>query len=140
MLSPLQRSIVLNSNQKLDDVLQRYDSLCPTTPFCFDLTSDEIACLTSDCHHTIEKTSPDHLKQLFSNSSRMSFGALLHKICLVWHMQGSALGDGRVTTDLILVKVEQQVVQKLEKYSDDQLLDMWTNFSSGCSGNGWSNI
>ena len=129
MLSPLQHSIILYSNQKLHDVLKRYDSLGPTARFCFDLTSDEIARHTSDRHRAIQKTSPDHLQQLFSDSSRMSFWALSHKICLVRRMRGSALGDGRVTTDFISVEVEQQVVQKLEKYGDDQLLDMWTNFS-----------
>jgi hypothetical protein len=44
-------------------------------------------------------------------------------------MRGSALGDGRVTTDFISVAVEQPVVQRLEEFSDDQLLDMRTNFS-----------
>ena len=115
--------------QKLDDVLQKYDSLGPTARFCFGLTRDEIARHTSERHCAIKKTSVDHLKQLFSDSSGMSFGDLSHKICLVRRMRGSALGDGKVTIDLISVEVEQQVVQKLEKYSDDQLLDMWTNFS-----------
>jgi hypothetical protein len=44
-------------------------------------------------------------------------------------MRGSALGNGRITTDLISFAVEQQVVQRLKEFSDDQLLDMWTNFS-----------
>ncbi|KAM6492524.1 hypothetical protein JOM56_012248 [Amanita muscaria] len=119
-------------NESLDkggDQVCRYDSLGPTARFCFDLTSDEIARHNSDRYRAIEKTNPDLLKKLFLDSFGMSFGALSQKICLVRRMRGSALGDGRVTTDLISVEVEQQVVQKLERFSDDQLLDMWTTFS-----------
>jgi hypothetical protein len=129
LLSPLQHSIILYSDQSLDNVLKKYDSLGPTARFCFELTTDEIARHTSDRHRAIENTSPDRLKQLFSNSLGLSFDALSHKICLIQRMRGSALGDGSITTDFISVEVEQQVVQWLEKFSDDQLLDMWTNFS-----------
>ncbi|KAK2460049.1 hypothetical protein APHAL10511_007926 [Amanita phalloides] len=122
-------TIILYSDQTLDKVLKKYDSLGPTANFCFELTSDEIARHTSDRHRAIENTSPDRFKQLFSDSSGLSFDTLSHKICLVRRKQGSALGDGNITTDLISVEVEQQVVQRLEKFSDDQLLDMWTYFS-----------
>jgi len=120
---------ILHSNQGLDRVLQRYDSLGPTARFCFELTPDEVACHISDRDSAIDSTSPDLLKKLFSSSSRLSLDTFSNKICLIRRMRGSALGDGRVTTDLISVAVEQQVVQKLEEFSDDQLLDMWTNFS-----------
>jgi hypothetical protein len=44
--------------------------------------------------------------------------------------RGSGLGGRRVATDLISVAVEERVVQRLEQFSDDQLLDMWNNFST----------
>ncbi|KIL53933.1 hypothetical protein M378DRAFT_972397, partial [Amanita muscaria Koide BX008] len=125
----IEYAIILYSNQKLDDVLQRYDSLGPTARFCFNLTSDEIALHTSDRDSAIDSASPDLLKKLFSSSSRLSLDAFSHKICLIRRMRRSALGYGRITTDLISVAVEQQVVQRLEEFSDDQLLDMWNNFS-----------
>ena len=44
-------------------------------------------------------------------------------------MRGSALEDRRFTTSFISAPVEQQVVQRLQELSEDQLLEMWTNFS-----------
>ena len=41
-------------------------------------------------------------------------------------MQGSALGDGGFTTEFMSTAVRQKVVQRLEQFSDEQLLDMWT--------------
>lgn len=120
---------MLCSTQGLDYVLQRYNSLGPTARFCFELTPDEVARHISDRDMAINSTGPDLLKKLFSSSSRLSLDTFSHKICLIRRMRGSALGDGRITTDLISVAVEQQVVQRLEEFSDDQLLDMWTNFS-----------
>ncbi|KAF8344462.1 hypothetical protein F5887DRAFT_971369 [Amanita rubescens] len=118
----------LFSNQKLHDVLVRYDSLGPTARFCFELTSDEVTGHNSDRDNAINETSPDLLKKFFSDSSRLSLDALSHKICLIRRRPGPALGDRRITTDLISVTVEQRVVQRLEEFSDDQLLDMWNNF------------
>ncbi|KAK2461336.1 hypothetical protein APHAL10511_006863 [Amanita phalloides] len=116
-------------NQGLDDALQRYDSLGPTARFCFELSPDEVARHISERDNAINRISPDLLKQLFLSSSGLSLDNFSHKICLIRRKRGSALGDGRVTADLISVAVEQQVVQRLEVFSNDQLLDMWTNFS-----------
>ncbi|KAF8222024.1 hypothetical protein L208DRAFT_1455233 [Tricholoma matsutake] len=124
----IEYATMLCSNQGLDDVLQRYNSLGPTARFCFQLTPNEVTCHFSDHDTAINSTGPDLLKKLFSSSSRLSLDTFSHKICLIRRMRGSALGDGRITTDLISVAVEQQVVQRLEEFSDDQLLDMWTNF------------
>ena len=130
MLSPLQYSAnILHPNQGLHDVLQRYDSLGPTAHFCFDLTCDEVTRHISDRDRAIYRTSPDDLKKLFFDSSRLSLDTLSHKICQVRRMQGSALGDGGFTTEFMSTAVRQKVVQRLEQFSDEQLLDMWTIFS-----------
>ncbi len=115
-------------------MFRRYDSLGPTPRFCFCLTPDEVTGHISDRDHAINRTSPD-LRMFFSDSSRLSLDALSHIICLIRRMPGSALGDRCVTTDLISVEVKQQAVQRLEEFSDDQLLDMWTNFSK--FGDAW---
>ncbi|KAF8343320.1 hypothetical protein F5887DRAFT_886901, partial [Amanita rubescens] len=120
---------ILHLNRRLDDVLQKYDSLGPTAGFCFELTPDEITHHISDRDSAIDSISPDLFKNPFSSSSRSSFETFSHKICLIRRMRGSELGDWRVTIDLISDAVEQQVVQRLEKFSDGQLLDMRTNFS-----------
>ncbi|KAF8344469.1 hypothetical protein F5887DRAFT_1205044 [Amanita rubescens] len=73
----------LFSNQKLHDVLERYDSLGPTARFCFELTSDEVTGHISDRDNAINETSPDLLKTLFSDSSQLSLDTLSHKICLI---------------------------------------------------------
>ena len=127
MLSPLQHSAnILHPNQRLHDVLQRYDSLGPTARFCFDLTCDEVTRHISDRDKTIYRTSPDDLKKLLFDSSRLSLDTLSHEICLVRRMRGSALGDGGFTTEFISAAVRQKVIQRLEQFSDEQLLDMWT--------------
>lgn len=126
MLSPLQHSTL--HSDSLNDVMKKYYSLGPTPRFCFDLVPDEIELYISDRHRAIENTSFDRLKQLFLDSSGLSFDDVSHTICLVQRKRGSALG-GIVTADLISVEVKQQVVQRLEKLSDVQLLDMWTTFS-----------
>ena len=130
ILSSLQISTnILHSNQGLDDMLQRYDSLGPTACFCFELSPDEIAHDIFERDSAINSTSPDLLKQLFSSSKQLSLNSLSHKICLIRRMPGSALGARCVTADLISVTVEQLLVQRLEEFSNDQLLDMWTSFS-----------
>jgi hypothetical protein len=125
----LQPSIKLYPDQSLDKVLKTYGSLGPIARLCFELTSDEIARYTQDRHRAIENTSPDRLKQLFSDNSGSSPDTLSHKICVVRRVRRSKLGFGDVMTDFILVDVQQQFVQKLERFSDDQLLEMWANFS-----------
>ena len=74
-------------------------------------------------------SSPDDLKKLFSDSSRLSLDTSSHKICLIRRMRGSVLGDGRFTTEFISAAVRQKVVQRLEEFGDEQLLDIWTIFS-----------
>ena len=93
------------------------------------MSPDEVAYHISDRDDAIKGASPDLLKNLFSSSSRLSLDDFSHEICLIRRMRGSALGGGRVATDLISVGVVQQIVQRLEKFSTDQLLDMWTNLS-----------
>jgi hypothetical protein len=132
VLTPLQhsyRSIILFSHQSLDKVLKKYDSLGPTARLCFELTPGQIERHTYDLHYSIENTSPDQLKYLFSAGSRLSLDTLSDKICLIRRKRGSTLGAGIVTTDFISVEVKQEVVQRLEEFSGNQLLDMWNNFS-----------
>ena len=130
MLSPLQHSAdILHPSQGLHDVLQRYDSLGPTPRFCLELTCDEAIDFISDRDTAIYETSPNNLKKLFSDSFRLSLDTLSHKICLVRRMRGSTPGDRGFTTEFISAGVRQKVVQRLEHFSDEQLLDMWTMFS-----------
>jgi hypothetical protein len=138
VLSPLlhHSANILPSHQGLDDVLQRYDSLGPTARFCFKLTSDEVAVHISNRDSDIGGTTPDLLKKLFSNGAQLSLDTFSHKICLIRRMRRSTLGDGRLTTDLISVTVKQQVQKRLQEYSEDQLLDLWTNFSNFANGRG----
>ena len=129
MLSPLQHSAnTLHPSQPLHDVLQRYNSLGPTACFCFELTCDEVIIHISDLDRIIYKTSPDDLKNIFKDSSWLSLDTLSHKICLVRHMQGSALGNRGFTTEFISATVREKVEQRLEHFSDEQLLDIWNMF------------
>jgi hypothetical protein len=99
------------------------------------MTSDQVANHISDREKSIIKTSPDLFKDHFSNGAEMSYNAFLHKICLIWRLRGSPLGYGCFTIKLISGEVQQQVVERLAVFNDDQLLDMWTWFSK--FGNAW---
>jgi hypothetical protein len=58
----------------------------------------------------------------------MSYNTFLHKISLIRCLQGSPLGYRCFTIELISGEVQQQVVERLAAFNDDQLLDMWTWF------------
>lgn len=123
------KASVLYSNQSLDDALEKYDSLGPTARFCFELTPGEIERHVTDRLIAIRNSSPHHLRQLFTASGRLSLDHLSHKICLIRRKRGSTLDGGTASTNFISVNVKQEVVQRLEEFSDDQLLEMWHNFS-----------
>ena len=127
MLSPLFQHSTKNIylDKQIDEVLERYDRLGPTARFCFEMTSDQLANHISDREKSIAKTSPDH----FSNGAEMSYNTFSHKICLIRRLRASPLGYGRFTVELISGEVQQQVVERLAAFNDDQLLDMWTRFS-----------
>jgi hypothetical protein len=131
MLSPLFHHSTKNIylTKRIDDALQSYDRLGPTARFCFEMTPDQVANHISDREKSIAKTSPSLFKDHFSNGAEMSYNTFLHKICLIRRLQGSQLGYGRFTTELITGEVQQQVVQRLAEFNIDQLLDIWTHFS-----------
>jgi hypothetical protein len=131
MLSPLFHHSAKNlfQNNGIDDALQRYDLLGPTARFCLEMTPDEVATYIADRDASIANTCLDRFREHFSNGVEMSYDTFLHKICLIRRPRGSRLGFGGFTIELISAAVEQQVVQRLEKFSGDQLLDMWAKFS-----------
>ena len=131
MLSPLFQHSTKNihSNKQIDEVLERYDRLGPTARFCLEMTSDQVANHIADRDKSISRTSPDLFKDHFLNSAEMSYNTFSHKICLIRRLRGSRLGFGRFTIELISGEVQQQVVERLATFNDDQLLDMWTLFS-----------
>jgi hypothetical protein len=130
MLSPLFHHSAknLSSNKGIHDVLQRYDRLGPTARFCLEMTPDQVATYITDRDKSIANTSLDRFREHFSNGVEMSYDTFSHKICLIRRTRGSRLGYGDFTTELISAAVEQKVVQRLEEFSQDQLLDLWTNF------------
>ena len=56
------------------------------------------------------------------------------KICLVQPMPGSTLGNRGFTTEFISATFRQKVVQRLEHFSDEQLLDMFSKFGGQAQG------
>ena len=132
MLSPLfyHSSKLLSPSNKIDDVLQRYDRLGPTAHFCLEIMHDQVETLITDRDTAIAATGPDLLKSHLLNGVKMSYDTFSDKICLVRRTRGSPLGHGKYTASLISADVEQKVVQCLERFSDDQLLDMWSSFSN----------
>ncbi|KAH9953866.1 hypothetical protein BGW80DRAFT_1439868 [Lactifluus volemus] len=119
----------LSLSNGIDDALQRYDLLGPTARFCLEMTPDEVATYIADRDASIASTCLDRFREHFSNGVEMSYDTFLHKICLIRRPRGSRLGFGGFTIELISAAVEQQVVQRLEKFSGGQLLDMWAKFS-----------
>ena len=107
----------------------RYDHLGPTARFCLELTPKEVRDHLSDRDTSITNTGPDLIRWLFSNGTKMSLDAFSHKICLIRRTQRSVWDAGHFTTSLICPPVEQQVVQILEQFGENQLLEMWTTFS-----------
>jgi hypothetical protein len=110
-------------------VFWRYDHLGPTARFCLELTPEEVTAHLSDRDTSINNTGPDLFRRLFSNATKMSLDAFSHKICLIRRARKSVRDPGRLITSLICPPVEQQVVQILEQFGENQLLELWTTFS-----------
>ncbi|KAH9970587.1 hypothetical protein BGW80DRAFT_1176049 [Lactifluus volemus] len=119
----------LYTGKQILEVLWRYDTLGPTARFCFELKSLQIQDLISDRDCEIADADLDLFTQHFSKKGQISYNAFSHSFYLIRRMRGSPLGSGRFTVDLITVGVGQQVLQKLEDFSIDELLGMWKTFS-----------
>jgi hypothetical protein len=131
MLSPLfhHSTEILFPNKGID-ALRRYDLLGPIARLCLQLTPAQLVSYISDRDNEIANSSPDLISKCFSNSARLSFDTLSHKICLIRRLRGSQLGEGRYTVGPLSDAVKQQVIQKLlEELSADQLLKLWAKFS-----------
>ncbi|KAH9971864.1 hypothetical protein BGW80DRAFT_1253135 [Lactifluus volemus] len=114
---------------KVMKALRRYDLLGPIARLCLQLTPVQLETYIFDRDIVITNASPDLISKCFSNSAQLSFDTLSHKICLIRRMRGSQPGEERYTIGFLSAAVEQKVIQKLEEFSDDQLLKMWAMVS-----------
>ncbi|KAH9972535.1 hypothetical protein BGW80DRAFT_356581 [Lactifluus volemus] len=122
-------SLISNNEGRINDASQRYDLLGPTAHLCLEMTPDRVEAHVQHRDAQIAQSSPDLFEKIFSSFHEEEQPDLLHKICLIRRKPGSALGHADYTTQLISAAVEQQVAQRLEDFTIDQLLGMWKNFS-----------
>jgi hypothetical protein len=132
MLSPLFRYSMkeLSPDKGIDAVLQRYDLLGPIARLCLELDPNQVEDYISERDTAIASAGPKIFRDYFSESTLIQapFDSVSHKIFLLQRKRGSPLGEG-YTIELISAAVEQIIVQRLEDFSNGQLLDMWKNFS-----------
>ena len=103
-------------NKRIDKVLERYDCFGPIAHLCLEMTPDQVEAHISDLGSDITKASTDAFKIYFSN---MLYDGSLHKLSLLQRKRGSRLGYFRYTVELILAKVEQNIICRLQEFSDD---------------------
>jgi hypothetical protein len=113
-------------NKRIDKVLERYDCFGPITCLCLKMTPDQVEAHISDLGSEITKASPDTFKVYFSNTS---YNGSSHKLSLLWRKRGSQLGHFCYIVELILAEVEQNIICRLQEFSNDQLLELWNSFS-----------
>jgi hypothetical protein len=116
-------------------VLQKYDTLGPTARLCLQWSESEVSEYLLERNASIMnmnnlKTVNAVFEKLLSDGLSLSLDSLSHKICLIRRSEQKNVKNPHFTTTPISDSVTGMLALRLEKLSEDELLEMWDKFSN----------